>query len=279
MRKILRHSSWSELLGGYVKNPLKSRLFKKVLVPIVHGCEQTSAITAARSIAGEDHIVLMGLVYIPEEESLSSAAVYVQEVRQTLKGLSDVNHVHRWTEVYATHQPWDEIVKVTEKEKPDLLILEYPCQFESLKITPTEVLTHPPCDIAIVNSHISDDLHSALIPIRGGPYAELALRTALAIKRFRKIEVASLHMVPTDPAIAQDAAFRGIEHVLKNLPEVKKQSVATDNPAEMIFESSRQFDLIVMGASARPADEVTSIGPLAERIMRESQCGVIVVKT
>src|SRR5512147_2214141 len=32
-------------------------------------------------------------------------------------------------------------------------------------------------------------------------------------------------------------------------------------------------------ASARSTDEVTSIGPLAERIMAESPCGVIVVKT
>jgi glucosyl-3-phosphoglycerate synthase len=63
------------------------------------------------------------------------------------------------------------------------------------------------------------------------------------------------------------------------LKEVKKQNVVTDEPADVIFEASRQFDLIVMGASARPADEVTSIGPVAERTMRESQRGVIVVKT
>ena len=104
-----------------------------------------------------------------------------------------------WTEVHATHQPWDEIVRVTEKEKPDLLILEYPCQFETLKTTPAEVLTHPPCDIAIVNSHVSDSLNNVLIPIRGGPYAELALRIALSMKRFRQIDITSLHMVPTDP--------------------------------------------------------------------------------
>ncbi|HUF00138.1 MAG TPA: glucosyl-3-phosphoglycerate synthase [Anaerolineales bacterium] len=262
-----------------MKTTLKNRLFKKVLVPIVHGCEQTSAINAARTIAGQDDVVLMGLVYIPEAESLSSGAVHVREVRQTLKKLANLKHIHRWTEVYATHHPWDEIVRVTEKEKIDLLILEYPSQFEALKTTPTEVLTHPPCDIAIVNSKISDSLSNVLILIRGGPYSELSLRTALSMKRFRPMDLTSLHVVPTAPAVEQDAAFRGIERVLKNLPEVKEQQVVTDNPAEVIFEASRQCDLIVMGASARPVDEVTSIGPVAERIMRESDCGVIVVKT
>jgi len=256
----------------------KGKLSKKVLVPVIQGCDQTSALNAARAIAGEDEVMLVGLVYVPEGESLSSGAVHVQEVRQRLRELSDAQHAHRWTDVYATHQPWDEILKVTEREKPDLLILEYPCHFESFKTTPTEALTHPPCDIAIVNSKISESFNNVLIPIRGGPYSELALRTALAMRQFHQADITSLHVVPALPAAQQDAAFLGMERVLKHLPEVKKQQIVTDNPAEFIFEISSQFDLIVMGASSRPAEEVTSIGPVAERIMRESNCGVIVVK-
>ncbi|HEX6269504.1 MAG TPA: glucosyl-3-phosphoglycerate synthase [Anaerolineales bacterium] len=258
---------------------LKSTLFKKVLVPIVHGCEQTSAITIARAIAGEDAVMLLGLIYIPEGESLSTAAVQAREVRQTLKNLSDEKRINRWAEVYATHRPWDEMLKVIRKEKPDLLILEYPCQFEKLKTTPQEALTHPPCDIALVNSNVSDSPTNVLIPIRGGPYAELALRTALSMSSLNQINITSLHMVPPDPARKEDAAFRGIERVLKHLPEVKPQTVVTDDPAEALFEAAGRFDLIVMGASSRPAEEFTSIGPVAERLMAESPCGVIVVKT
>ena len=261
-----------------MNTPSKTKLFKKVLVPVVYGCEQTSAINMARAIAGEEDMVLVGIVYVPKDESLSSGAIRVQEVRQTLRNLSG-EHMHRWTEVRATHQPWEEIIRLTEKENPDLLILEYPCQLEGLQVTPTEVLTHPPCDIAIVNSKIVDNLNNVLIPIRGGPYAELALRTALSMQQLRQVNITSLHVVPTASAGYHDAAFRGIQLVLKNLPEVEEQQIVTDNPAEAVFESSRHFDLIVMGASARPAKEVTSIGPVAERIMQESPCGVMVVKT
>lgn len=259
--------------------PLKNKLFKKVLVPIVYGCKQTSAINAARAIAGENDISFVGIIYVPEGESLSIAAARAREVRQILKGLSNLKQIHRRTEVYATHQPWAEMKKVIEKEKPDLLVLEYPCQFENLKTTPEEVLAHPPCDIAIVNPYIPEKFSDILIPIRGGPYAELALRTALSMKRFHQTDITSLHMVPTNPAFKQDAAFRGMERVLKNLPEVKRQDIVTDNPAEALFEALSRFDLIVMGASVRPADQVASMGPVAERIMGESHCGVIVVKT
>src|SRR5215217_5008840 len=234
-----------------MKSARKKRLFKKILVPILHGCEQNSAINAARAIAGPENVILVGFVYVPESESLSSAAVPAQEVRQMLRSLSTAEHVHRGADVYATHHPWDEIVRVAEKEKPDLLILEYPRQFETIKATAMNVLSQPPCDIAIVNSHISEDFKNVLIPVRGGPYAELALRTALSMKRFKPIAITSLHMVPTNLAVKQDAAFRGIERVLKNLPEVKEQQRVADKQAEVLFDASRQFDLIVMGASAR----------------------------
>ena len=100
-----------------MKTISKNRLFKKILIPIVHGCESSSAINAGRAIAGADNVMLMGFVYVPEGESLSSAALPAQEVRQRLRILSNREHVHRGNEVYATHRPWDEIVKVVEKEK------------------------------------------------------------------------------------------------------------------------------------------------------------------
>lgn len=258
---------------------MKQRLFKKILVPIIHGCESNSAMNAARAIAGADNVKLMGFVYVPKGESLSRGAVPAQELRQRLRNLSAAGHFRGGARVFATHHPWNEIVQMIDKEKPDLLILEYPCQFEAMQVTPADILTQPPCDIAIVNSHITDSVQNILVPVRGGPYAELVLRTALSISRFQPAEITSLHVVPTDPAPQQDAAFRGIERVLRNLPDVRKQNIVTDDPAKIITESSRQFDLTVMGASARAADEFTSIGPVAEQLMAESQQGVIVVKT
>ena len=258
---------------------LKKRLFKKVLVPVVYGCDQTSAITAARAIAGEENVMLVGFVYIPEGESLSGAAVPAQEVRQILRNFSNPEHSLGGTEVYATHHPWEEIVRIAEKEQPDLLLLEYPCQFETIEATPLEVLAQPPCDIAIVNSHIPEQLNSILVPMRGGPYAELALRTALSIGRFHPAQITSLHMVRSEPALEPDGAFRGIERILRNLPEVRKLNTVTDRPGDVILETSQRYDLLVMGTSARSADVVTSLGPLAERILSESLRGVIVVKT
>jgi nucleotide-binding universal stress UspA family protein len=118
-----------------------------------------------------------------------------------------------------------------------------------------------------------------LIPIRGGPYAELSMRIALSIRNSNDALISSLHLFPSNITRQQDLAFKGVDRVLKNLPEIKREEIVTDDPATAIFEAAKKYDLLIMGVSARAKDEFPSIGPLAEKIMQESQQGVIVVKT
>lgn len=257
----------------------KSSFIAKVLVPVLYGCEQKSAIHAAHSIAGDENVYLTGFVYVPENESLSTAAVDARKLRKTLKQLYKVKRGDKWAQVHVSHKPWEELVNVVKREEIDLLLLEWPCHFDSLKVSMAEVLLKAPCNIAIVNRHIGTNIKNMLLPIRGGPYAELVLRIALSIHNSNKAKISSLHLFPDDISRGQDAAFKGVNRVLKNLPEIKHEEIVTSDPSTAIFDAAKKYDLLVMGASARPMDEVPSIGPVAEKIMQESQQGVIVVKT
>mgnify|MGYP001568909764 FL=1 len=257
----------------------KSIYFSRILVPVIHGCDQKSAINAAQAIAGRDNVLLTGFIYIPEGQSLSMATMDARRLRKTLKGIYKIKRGSKWAQVHVSHKPWDELIKVIDDEQPDLLILEWPSQFEALQTTVSEVLSRAPCNIAIVNQFIGTTIKNMLLPIRGGPYAELVLRIALSLHNAHKTELSSLHLFPQNTTREQDAAFRGIDLVLKNLPEIQHREIITDNPTEAIFNASQDYDLIMMGASARPMDETPSIGPVAEKVMQESRHGVIVVKT
>ena len=251
----------------------------KVLVPVLYGCEQKSAIHAAHSIAGDENVLLTGFIYVPNDQSLSTAAVDARKLRKTLKQLYKVKRGDKWAQVNVSHNPWGELVNALKREDVDLLLLEWPCHFDSLKVSVAEVFSQAPCNIAIVNQHIGSNIKNVLIPIRGGPYAELSLRIALSIRNSNNAQISSLHLFPSDITRKQDLAFKGVDRVLNNLPEIKREEVVTDDPANAIFEAAKKYDLLIMGASARPMDEVPSIGPVTEKIMRESQHGVIVVKT
>jgi len=93
--------------------------------------------------------------------------------------------------VNVSHNPWSELINVVKREDIDLLLLQWPGHFEALKVSVLEVLAQAPCNIAIVNQHIGANIRNALLPIRGGPYAELVLRIALSIQNSNKTQISS----------------------------------------------------------------------------------------
>jgi glucosyl-3-phosphoglycerate synthase len=254
-------------------------LFQKILVPVVYGCDHETALLAARAIVNDEAINLIGMIFIPDNESLSTAAVMARDVRRILKEISKGRRLRRVERVHVSHRPWDELIKIVEAEQPDLLLLSWPCHFESLHITPADVFLNPPCDIAVVGGPISNHFKRVLVPMRGGPYAELALRISLSVARTSQANVTALHVIPTNLKSGNDAPFRGVNRVLRNLPDVTRQDIRTDDHVRAILDLSREFDLVVMGASARQDTEQPSLGSVAEQILRESQRAVIVVKT
>lgn len=182
-------------------------VFQKVLVPVVYGSDCKSALAAASIIAGDGQVILMGLVKVPPGESLSAAAVSVREVRQHLKNFTTLENIRVEERVHASHNPWDELVKYIHDIEPDLLVLEWPRDFNNpqrlggdprstgggLQISP-DALAHPPCDVAIISVPIPEYPKTDLVSMRGGPYAELALQVSLAVARNRKAKVTSLHI-------------------------------------------------------------------------------------
>src|SRR5690349_1315752 len=234
----------------------------KVLVPVMDGGKQQSAIQAAHSISGEGNVLLTGLIHVPEDQSLSTATVNPRKLRQTLKQPYKVKRSDKWAQVHVSPKPWEALVKLVKREDIDLLILEWPHHFEAMSISVHEALAQAPCNIAIVNQHIGSNIKKMLLPMRGGPYAELVLRIALSIRHSNNAQISSLHLFPTDMTIGQNAAFKGVDRVLRNLPEVTREDVITDDPETVIFDTAQKYDLLIMGASARPRDEISSLGPV-----------------
>lgn len=258
------------------KSRYSKSVFRKVLVPFIHGKDCTSTLSAGRIIAGDGQVILLGLVRVPEGQSLSSAAVLAREVRQELKEFSTDTQIRTEERVQASYNLWGELTHYIQLKKPDLLVLEWPVDFEELQI-PRNGLAHPPCDVAIISGPLPETPRNVLIPIRGGPHAELALQLSLAVARSRQSQITSLHISPANAG--QDIPFRNIDRVLVRLPEIHRQEVTTDDPVAAILEAARHHDLVVMGASARPESEADPIGPVAKTILQQGYSKVIVVKT
>ncbi len=109
--------------------------------------------------------------------------------------------------------------KSSGNENPDVLVLEWPTHFLALDADVDQVLAAPACDTLIVRGPLPHPGQRVIVPVRGGPHAELALRIAL---RLRPAQLTVLHLTPASGPTA-DAPFLGLQRVLRRLPEVELQ--------------------------------------------------------
>ncbi|MBI4630653.1 MAG: glucosyl-3-phosphoglycerate synthase [Chloroflexi bacterium] len=247
---------------------------RHAIVPIVYGCEARVVVETAMRLATE--VMLVGVVALKKEEALSAGAKQARELRKQLQRLADDDRVYVHMPVLVSHKPWIDLQKVIQDESPDLLLLEWGRHIEALSVTPADVLMYSPCDVALVRGVIPKQHLRVLAPVRGGPHAELAMRLAI---NFQPRELIALHIKLTGDAAASDAPFHGLQRVLDRLPDVQKRVVVTDDTTKTILDESKQVDLVVMGATARPSNSSVSLGPVADRVLAESQAAVLVVKT
>jgi glucosyl-3-phosphoglycerate synthase len=148
-----------------------------------------------------------------------------------------------------------------------------------------EVVRDSPCDIAVVKQRGSKEIRRVLVPVRGGPHAELALHYADAIARHHDATVVVLHLVPPGITLAVRAqAERALAAFVKQHLQGRNEAILREAPnvRNAILREAERADLVVMGASAQPAGSGTDtflFGSLPETIAARAKPSVIVVKT
>ena len=245
-----------------------------ILVPFVHEGPGLQALEAARHLDAK--IILVGVVIVPPDQSLSVGAVAARALRKQLRHYGKDERIVSRPQVIVSYQPWHELSSLLQKEKPDLLCLEWDAHFTAFGMTINDI-ARPPCDIALVRGKLPDKPKQVLVPVRGGPHAELSLRVGLGLHPKR---LTALHIRRSDdPGAGSDAPFKGLARVLKQMPDVQKQFTVTDDPAQLILEKAKQADVIVLGTTIQPLTSSASLGPFADRILNEASCAVIAVKS
>ena len=246
-----------------------------ILVPYIHDGPGLHALDAARQFDAE--IILVGVVVVPEGQSLSTGAAAARAVRRTLRIYGKDKRITSKTQVIVSHKPWEELSNLIQDENPDLLCLEFDSHLKALHVTANDVLSRPPCDVALVRGKISSKPKQVLVPVRGGPHAELAVRVGLGL---HPKGVTSLHIRrPEDPEAGTDAPFKPLERVLYQIPEVQKKFEVTEDAAQVILNYAKKSDVVILGTTIQPITSSASLGPVADRLLHEASCAVIAVKS
>ena len=271
--------------------PLPSRILIPVANPLT--AEELIRIGANLLEPRTGELTALGIVEVPEGMPLSEGATRARQARRLLQKVLDYapegTVIHPLVRI-GRHAAAG-IVEAAAEQEADLMIFGWGGKSGPHRdgggpvISPTidEAVREAPCDIAVVKQRGARDIRRILVPVRGGPHAELALRVADALAVKHGATVAVMHLVPQG---VTEAVRAQAEHALAQFARqhltARSEPILREahNVRTAILREAEHADLVVMGASAPPGDAGSSLfGALPEAIAQRAKPTVIVVKT
>ncbi|GAP20386.1 glucosyl-3-phosphoglycerate synthase [Leptolinea tardivitalis] len=245
------------------------RPFRKVILPILNGETTRVSISAAHSL-GID-VQLIGLLVVPPGASASEKTEPARKLRGQLQDLTVNESFSVPPQLIVSQQPWKDLWKMVSREKGTLLLLEYPTLCTGSWGVTEELLSKPPCDLAIIRGPWPEKNPSILIPVRGGPSAELALRLGMS---FPKTDLDVIHFSTANAHHAEDEPFKGLEKILPTFPEVHFSRDHSDNPVDSILTLLEKKQLLILGAPVKGMLSAIS----SNMLFMKAPCAVIMVR-
>ncbi|MHB8397976.1 MAG: glucosyl-3-phosphoglycerate synthase [Candidatus Limnocylindrales bacterium] len=282
----------------------------RILIPVANPAtaEELIRLGAALLEPRGGELTALGIVEVPEGMPLSEGATRARHARRLLQRVLDFaptgTSIHPIVRI-GRHAA-EGIVEAAAEQEADLVIFGWGGRVPTGRdtrgargtrgtivargtiISPTidEVVRESPCDIAVVKQRGSSEIRRVLVPVRGGPHAELALRFADALARRHDAEVVVLHLVPPGVTLAVRAqAERALAAFVKQHVSGRADARLREaaNVRNAILREAEGADLVVMGASASPGAEGDGgnhlFGALPEAIAARAKPTVIVVRT
>ena len=278
----------------------RSPLPVRILIPVANPgtAEELIRLGAAMLDPRSGEISALGIVEVPAGMPLSEGATRARHARRLLQKVLDYGPpgttIHPIVRI-GRHAA-EGIIEASAEQESDLIIFGWggkaPAGQNGRNGGPTvfsptidEVVRESPCDIAVVKQRGSGDIKRVLVPVRGGPHAELAIRFADAIATHHGATVVVLHLVPAGITMAVRAqAERALAAFMKQHLRGKGEAVLREAPnvRNAILREAEKADLVVMGASAVPGSDAADnylFGALPEAIAARAKPSVVVVKT
>lgn len=222
-------------------------------------------------------IVLMGIVIVPEGHSVSEGALPAQTSRQAMAYMAA--HFPDWPivirpRVRVAHKVWGEVLAELAKTPVDLLLIPWDGPDQPVLSAPVDqVLSQAPCDLVLLRGCNVTACQRILLPLRGGPHADLALHVASALARISNGEITLLHVSGPRDVMPELAGLRQRE------PFITRTIRLVSEPVAGIVREAREHQAIVMGASIRDMpDGGLALGPVAGQVLAQTDQIVLLVR-
>jgi glucosyl-3-phosphoglycerate synthase len=289
----------------------------RILLPLANPRTARDLVRIGAGVANgrPTEITALGIVEVPEGVSLSEGATQARTARRLLQRVLDFGDeegVEIRTLVRIGRHASDGVIEAVGEESTDLVIFGWggpptPSQAARAEAEATEielaggrsgprpvfsptidaVVRESPSDIAVVKQRGLDQVASILVPVRGGPHAELAMRISRDLAKRFGARIVVLHVVPKgigERAIEREqAALDGFVREHARTRRATGLIREATSVRQAIIREAANHQLVIMGASAHPTNAAPDgrylFGTLAESVASKAKPTVIVVKT
>lgn len=227
---------------------------------------------------------VLSVVEVPEDRSLSEGALVARRRRSLLHRVAQLHPDQPFgARVRTAHSLASGIRTSAVETHADLLLLGWhPTRRSGTSQSVDDLVSDPPCDLALVKGGKRGSVDSVLLPVRGGPHAALALRVAEAVSRRNNAELTLLHItVPHWDDARRKSEERFAREVREQVTyeKAKDLRIEADSVERTLLSVAAEHDLVVMGAAARDVTSPYLLGRIAHNLARTVDATVIVAKT
>jgi nucleotide-binding universal stress UspA family protein len=266
----------------------------RILIPLANPRTAADLVRIGGALLRHGGVVTaLSIVEVPEGMPLSEGATRARQARRLLQRVLEFapTGVDMRTVVRIGRRAAEGIVELAVEEEADLVIFGWGGRAPGRRddgdapvfsSTIDEVVRGSPSDIAVVKQRGIAEVHRIVVPVRGGPHAELALRFGAALGRAFDADVDALHVVASDlePMFHSQAERALAMFVRQHGGEATRPVVAAAvDVGATILDATRSADLVIMGASAVAGGGGSLFGELPETVAQQTGPTVIVVRT
>lgn len=190
------------------------------------------------------------------------------------------------TEIIIAHNASDGILTAAEKHHASVLVMGWKgftnARDRIFGEIADRIIRYAPCDLMVLKIENGGIIKNCLLPTAGGPNALLASCILNTVASENKFSVTGGFILPETFNEEDEAlAFQKIEETLECLESsinTKKRLIDSKSIAGGIAKTSREYDLVVIGAAKEPFFRKMLFGEIPEKVARYSPTSVLVVK-
>ncbi len=277
--------------GAFQKAVGKGRAtYHEILVPLSRPETVENVIDIACGLLEESgRLRLMTAIAVPPQLP-TQAAVMDDSASSLLMSAIDKakrRGVNATAEAVTTRSVAEAIIQSAKNKRCDLIVMGSSQRTIAEKVLfgniVDGVLRSAPCDVAVF-SYTNDmkpiRYEKILVPTSGYLHATRALEVAITLQRKFKGSITSMYVSKKAESEEAEAILEGVNRMARGSGVNHSAIFFAGNVADSIIKVAGEgkYDLIIIGATERPAYHKWLLGSTADEVVKRAPCNVLVVR-